>query len=431
MMSVLCTTSSRYRTMAGTMGYEFASAARGDMISPFFYIIFSLMVSSAALSFTFFIAWSNFGRRPHALTWAIAFFVGTLQWGITLSTGLLPTTEIQMLAENAFAIGLITLVLRGHCQRTRSTRLPGYLFPAAAAVYAIIAWYILVQPHAGIARGVVPTYAAVTLFLSAFLIVNFRERTRPSEWAAAIAITAFGVTQLIAAWIGFSQGAARDETLMAAFMHFSFLTLPSGYLAMSTFVILMMASDIAEKMRDLAVRDQLTGLLNRRGFQEYGEKAFALARRAGTTLSVIMADIDRFKYINDKYGHAAGDAALAHFARLFAEGRRREDIVARVGGEEFAVLLPGTDLRDAMALADQLCDTIGSSPMELASAGLPMTSSFGVAAISDRDTELDDMVRRADRALYRSKRAGRNQVDLESSQLMLAADGTLRPVEST
>jgi diguanylate cyclase (GGDEF)-like protein len=144
-----------------------------------------------------------------------------------------------------------------------------------------------------------------------------------------------------------------------------------------------------------------------------------------------MADIDRFKYINDEFGHAAGDAALAHFAALFAEDRRKEDIVARVGGEEFAVLLPGTGLRDALALADRLCDKIGTNPMDLTSVGLPMTSSFGVATLSDQDTDLDDMLRRADRALYRSKRAGRNQVDLESSQVMLRSDGTLQPVDAT
>ncbi len=397
----------------------------------FYFIVFSLMVSSAALSVTFIIAWINFGRRPHALSWAIAFLLGTLQWGTALSAGALPSPAVELLVEYAFSIGMMTLFLCGHSQRTRCAWLPQKLFPAAAVTYAIAAWFVLVAPHEGVARGIVPAYAAVTLILSAFLIVNHREQTRPSEWAAAIAIFLFGITQLFAAWIGLSQGALRDEALTAAFMHFSFLTLPGGYIAMSMFVILMMASDIAERMRELAVRDQLTGLLNRRGFCEYGEKAFSLARRSGTRLSVIMTDIDHFKVINDRFGHAAGDTALRHFAKLFAENRRKEDVVARVGGEEFAVLLPGTGLEDAMALADRLCDKIGVSPIEMTTIGLPMTSSFGVASISDSDKELDDMVRRADRALYRSKRAGRNQVDLESSQLLRTEDGKLRPVEST
>ncbi len=398
------------------------------MSSPFFYIIFSLLISSAALSVIFFIAWSNFGRRGHALTWSLACFAGMLQWAVTLNAGLFPTTEAYLLTEKAFTIMLVTLGLRGHCQRTRCRKLPENLFPYAAVIYAFMAWHIVVEPHEGIQLATIPAYAAITLYLSAWMIVSYRERPRASEWAAAIFIALFATTQVMSAWIAGAQGQFRDEALYTLHMHFTFLTLPAGYMAMAMFIILMMASDISAEMKRIAVRDQLTGLLNRRGFTEYGEKAFAAARRLGTPLSIIMTDIDRFKFINDKFGHAAGDAALVHFARLVSEPRRSEDVVARVGGEEFALLLPGVGLRDAMAVADQLCAKIGDTPMDLTSVGLPMTSSFGVATLSENDTDLDDMVRRADRALYRSKRAGRNQVDLESSQLMLAADGTLRPL---
>ena len=401
------------------------------MTSPYFYIIFSLMVSSAALSVTFFIAWRNFGRKPHALTWAIAFFVGSLQFGTALLAQAFPSESVYLLVENIFAITLITLGLRGHCQRTGCRWLPQNLVPFAAAVYCAIAWFAIFEPHAGSVRGIAPIYAAVALLISAGLIISHREHTRASEWAAALSIVLFAITQLVASSISFSQGAIHDPAVFDRFMHFTYVTLPAGYMSTAILIILMLASDISAEMKEIAVRDPLTGLLNRRGFNEYGEKAFAIARRTGNPLSLIMTDIDRFKFINDRFGHAAGDSALAHFAELCAENRRKEDIVARVGGEEFAVLLPGTDLRDAMALADQLCARVGSTPIDLTAVGLPMTSSFGVAAISDQDSSLDDMVRRADRALYRSKRAGRNQVDLESSQMTLSENGTLRPIEST
>jgi diguanylate cyclase (GGDEF)-like protein len=143
-----------------------------------------------------------------------------------------------------------------------------------------------------------------------------------------------------------------------------------------------------------------------------------------------MTDIDRFKYINDEYGHAVGDAALAHFASLLADDRRAEDILARVGGEEFALVLQGSDLEHALKIADDLCQRIEKTPMELDGIKLGMTASFGVATVSAKDNCLQETIVRADRALYRSKRAGRNQVDLESSQLMLAADGTLKPVNA-
>jgi len=400
------------------------------MVSPFFYIVFSLTVTSAVLSLAFFMAWMNFGRQPHALTWSAAFLAATLQWLSVMNAGAFPSTETFLLAENAFSTALVTLGVRGHCQRTNCKLLPKNLWPYALAVYSVVAWAILIEPNVGVRMATVPAYAAITLFLSATMIVRYRERTRPAEWAAAISIFIFAIIQVADSILAFMQGPAGDESVTAAYLHFNFLTLPAGYTGMSMLIMMMMASDISAKMKKMATCDELTGLLNRRGFTEYGGRAFAAARRAGTDLSVIMTDIDRFKFINDKFGHAAGDAALAHFARLVSESRRSEDVIARVGGEEFAMLLPGTDLRDAMALADQLCSKIGSNPLDMTSVGLPMTSSFGVAAISEKDASLDDMLLRADRAMYRSKRAGRNQVDLESSQLMLSQDGTLKPVSS-
>jgi diguanylate cyclase (GGDEF)-like protein len=128
------------------------------------------------------------------------------------------------------------------------------------------------------------------------------------------------------------------------------------------------------------------------------------------------------------YGHAFGDAALVHYSKLLREDRRAEDVLARVGGEEFALVLPGTDLHSAMDIADRLRVKIESNEVKVEGVMITMTSSFGVAMVSDRDTCLSDTIIRADRALYRSKRGGRNQVDLDSSQLMLAADGSLKPI---
>lgn len=401
------------------------------MSSPFFYIIFSLMLSSVALSVAFYIAYANFGRQRHALTWAVAFLFGTLQFGTTLNAQSFPSESAYLLAENACAIMLITLSLRGHCQRTNCTFLPRNIWPYAAVVFLVAGLFTVIFPHAGLLQAVTPAYASITLALSSWIILAARDHTRASEWAAAISIALFGITQAVAAWLSVMQGAVHDETQLNAFLHFMFLTLPTGYITTSMLIILMMASDISEEMKEIAVRDQLTGLFNRRGFTELSEKAYATARRTNTPLSVIMTDIDRFKFINDKFGHAAGDVALQHFARLVSEDRRRNDVVARVGGEEFAILLPGVKPRDATALAEELCQKIGASPMALTSAGVSMTSSFGVATISKKDTSLDDMIRRADRALYRSKHAGRNQVDLESSQIVRAPDGSLRPAHST
>ena len=400
------------------------------MESQVFYILVSMIFTSAALSIIFFLAWKTQGDKPHALSWSIAYAAGTLQWVFDLHAGWFQNAQLYSLVANGLALVLVTLVLRGHCQRTECTLLPSNLWPFTGVIYAAIVWVTLFSPHIGLREAIIPTSVCLALFLCALIIIRHREHSRAAEWATAVSMILFAVSQGIAAGMAFMMGPDGESSYRALYTDYYFITLPAGYVMTSMFVVFMLASDLSEEMKSIAIRDELTGLLNRRGFTEYGERAFSAARRNKTPLSVIMTDIDRFKFINDKFGHAAGDSALRHFSNLLIVNRRGEDVVARVGGEEFALLLPGTEARDAMAIADQLCSSIGSTPIDLTTVGLPMTSSFGVATLSQNDTELDDMIRRADRALYRSKRAGRNQVDLESSQLMLAIDGSLKPVSS-
>ena len=404
------------------------SEADAAMSSQVYYILVAMMLASATLSIIFFIAWKTLGRQPYALSWSVGFLAATFQWFFNLQSDWFPNRGIYWLTVNALVLVLITLAIRGHGQRTNCRQLPKNLWPYAGAVYVGIVWTTVVQPHVGISVALVPATACVTMILSALMIVRHRERPRPAEWAAAISLLLFAGSQGVAAGMAMLQGAGGNADYYTLYVHYNFLTLPAGYMATSMFVIFMLASDISIDMKQIAIHDQLTGVLNRRGLGEQGALAYANSRRTGRPVSVVMTDIDRFKNINDKYGHAIGDAALIHFAELLKRDRRAEDILARVGGEEFALILQGTDLRSAMEVADDLCAQIESEAMLVEGFALRMTASFGVASVSASDTCLSDTICRADRALYRSKRAGRNQVDLESSQLMLAADGTLKPI---
>ena len=398
------------------------------MSSPVFYIIVAMMFASATLSIIFFIAWKALVRKRYALSWSVAFLAGTCQWFFNLQSDAFPSHEIYWLTVSAFALVMIMLGIRGHCQRTDCESLPKNLWPYAGAVYAGVVWATVIEPHVGISVALVPASACVTLFWSARIIIRHREISRPAEWAAATSLLVFGISQGIAAGMALMQGAGGDAAYQALYAHYNFLTLPAGYMAMGMFVIFMLASDISIEMKEIAIHDQLTGVLNRRGLGEQGAMAYATSRRNELPVSVVMTDIDRFKFINDKYGHAAGDEALVHFSELLKDARRADDIIARVGGEEFALILPGTGLESALKIADELCAAVESSPMHRGRERLSMTASFGVATISENDTCLSDTILRADRALYRSKRAGRNQVDIESSQVVRAADGTLKPV---
>lgn len=398
------------------------------MDSPIYYIIVAMMFASFTLSIIFFMAWQTQGKKSYALSWSIGFLAATLQWFFNLQSQWFPSPEVHSLVVKAFALILITSVIRGHCQRTDCSHLPKNLWPFACLIFAGVVWATLFDPHLGIRTALIPAIASLTLFLSALMIIKHREVTRAGEWAAAISMVLFGITQSIAAIAAFMQGVDGDPFYESIYINYNYLMLPSGYMAMGMFVVFMLASDLSEQMKELAIRDQLTGTLNRHGLNERGAAAFATFKGTDLPVAIIMIDIDNFKTINDKHGHSAGDAALVHFADLLEDGRADGDILARVGGEEFALVLPCFDLAGAMSIASDLCKKVEETPLRLAGITVNMTASFGVAALSNKDASLTNAIERADRALYRSKDAGRNQVDLESSQLMLAQDGTLKPL---
>ncbi len=171
------------------------------------------------------------------------------------------------------------------------------------------------------------------------------------------------------------------------------------------------------QMRRLATTDALTGLANRRHFFALAEAELARARRHGTPIGLIMGDIDHFKSINDTHGHPAGDAVLAAVARALATEARPNDVVGRLGGEEFAVLLPGADLPSTLAVGERLRAAIEALPVAQAGRAIPVTISLGCTARAahelaghDAPTSIvEGMVRQADGALYVAKRGGRNR----------------------
>ncbi|QTL03864.1 GGDEF domain-containing protein [Aquabacter sp. L1I39] len=171
-----------------------------------------------------------------------------------------------------------------------------------------------------------------------------------------------------------------------------------------------------EELRRLAGTDALTGLGNRRMFMERGEAAFHHALLSGARLSVLIFDMDRFKWINDRHGHAAGDAVLREVSGRCRAELRPHDVFARLGGEEFAILISGADLEGAERVAHRLARAIASAPVHTPTAPLEVRASFGVASLTPEDANLEAIIERADRALYLAKARGRNMV--------VVADGT-------
>lgn len=163
---------------------------------------------------------------------------------------------------------------------------------------------------------------------------------------------------------------------------------------------------IEEELRFLSVTDTLTNVYNRRYFVQKLEEEIERAKRADSKFSLIMLDIDRFKSINDRFGHNTGDLVLKRMAETIKNRIRRIDTLARWGGEEFVILLPETTVNKAAVLAEELRESL--SQMDIPGVGR-VTASFGVAGYCPGDT-VDTLVKRADELMYEAKAAGRNCV---------------------
>jgi diguanylate cyclase (GGDEF)-like protein len=169
-----------------------------------------------------------------------------------------------------------------------------------------------------------------------------------------------------------------------------------------------------DRLQILAITDPLTGIYNRRHFFSLAHQAFHQAERYQHDLSVVMIDIDHFKIVNDRFGHAVGDMVLLEFSKILQENIRDADFVARYGGEEFVILMPETPLASAATTAQRLCDIVNRHHFDFDEDQIQITVSLGLASLpSSKDNgidSLDNLINYADQALYRAKNAGRNCV---------------------
>jgi diguanylate cyclase (GGDEF)-like protein len=170
--------------------------------------------------------------------------------------------------------------------------------------------------------------------------------------------------------------------------------------------------ELRARLHEDSIRDPLTKLYNRRFMDETLHREMLRAKRGHAPLSLIMLDLDRFKQINDEYGHDVGDEVLIMVAQQLSRSVREEDIVYRFGGEEFVVVLPGADLQVARERAQEACRSVRALRIEAANGPLHVTVSAGVASFPDHGSHQDQLIVQADKALYLAKQSGRDRIQL-------------------
>jgi len=232
----------------------------------------------------------------------------------------------------------------------------------------------------------------------------------PSQWFTALVCALTAAFSLLRAGLTVLHSPGEEYLLSGTIQTLSSL----GYLTFmigSAFGIAWMSVQRYEaRLLELAERDPLTGLYNRRALEDRARREVLLAGRTGRPLSLLLFDVDDFKAINDTHGHKAGDQVLESLARVVGQEVRGHDIVARYGGEEFLVLLPDTSGERAAELAERLRQALAGLPWPGGDQAGPVTASFGVATLGQPAQDWDTLVVAADRAMYAAKQAGKDRV---------------------
>lgn len=271
--------------------------------------------------------------------------------------------------------------------------------------------------HLGAA--IVAAYAALT----AGELWRERRKNLRARWPAIFVPLLHGVVLMLPIVLG-DLMRAQDEAVASIWVA-AFAAELVLYAVGTVFIIFLLVSERTVSAHKTAASvDPLTGLLNRRGFGEATSRMIEREAKAGRPVTVMIFDIDHFKSVNDRFGHAAGDDVLKVFAHTVASTLRITDLVGRVGGEEFAALLP-CSMEESLVAAERVRAAFEASGVAIDDVPLETTVSIGVAG-GPADTELEVLMASADTALYQAKRGGRNRVEAANEELPLSLEQSRR-----
>jgi diguanylate cyclase (GGDEF)-like protein len=325
---------------------------------------------------------SEDARRHQMSRFGALLFVGG---GAITALGLVLPHQPQVDAAGLAMVALAS-ALTGALAAFGRERLPAWVYvalPAAGTVLVSLGLLFNGERHGGTAGGDEMYYLWVALYAAYFL-----DRVATAFHVALIAVAYAAVLMAIDPG---SIGVSRWVSTV-------------GLVVGSAVVVHLLSQRIGRLVGELqlaARTDGLTGLANRRAFEEHFEREVARANRTRRPFALLLADVDRFKEINDRHGHVAGDAALSELGRLLPAELRGDDVPARVGGDEFAVLLPDLEAAEAKEFGNRVTRVV-SERMRVA--GTPLNLSFGVATFGRDGLTLDELTSAADRGLYAAKR---------------------------
>lgn len=279
-----------------------------------------------------------------------------------------------------------------------------------AVVSLVLAWFALVDYSYAVRLAITSALQTYLFCRNSWLVYRHGLNTFPRKMLACVLASA-ALLQVI------RYGASLTNPQMVGILDNTLVqvayvtTYPFIMLLFSISTILLASERLRDELERMSNHDPLTGLLNRRAFEEQTQREWARRNRQPQPLSALAFDLDHFKAVNDTYGHAVGDIVLVHAARVLGDMARKTDIVARLGGEEFVIVMPGASDEQARAVAERIRAFLADEPITTPDGkSLRVTSSVGLATARANDTDIHAVLQRADKALYEAKRTGRNRI---------------------
>jgi diguanylate cyclase (GGDEF)-like protein len=321
---------------------------------------------------------------------------------LRISGGIFPFLEIPFASYACHAsVASFTLLAWGFRQRADKPARFVFLFWALTTIF-LVAVYEFDWSEWRMASRMATAIADAVMV--AVIVMTLKPRNRAAEtvrWLLAL-YGSYVFAVAIVAWLARPGG----EISGPLFIVFLSIGTPTGMIGTGILTMLIVAADLARDLKQQAMRDPLTGLYNRRGLEEQ------LQASAGA-YAVVAADLDHFKAINDRLGHAAGDEVIAGFARHLAQNLRKTDVAARIGGEEFVLVLPQTTQEEASAMVERIRLGVPAALAPAVDVTTGVTASFGLTLRRGNEAFATTLAR-ADAALNRSKDAGRNRLSVEA-----------------